>query len=337
MVEAQQDSIKKFSYSIYGELYYSYDFSKPENHEKPNFLYNYKKHNELNVNLALARGQYVSENSRANLGVMLGTYPEYNMSSEADWSKFVYEVNVGFRLSKKNNLWLDAGIMPSHIGYESAIGSDNLTLTRSLVAENSPYYETGAKLSYTSNNNKWYFSALVLNGWQKINRPDGFQKPNFGMQVQYKPKENLTINYSNYLGTDKPDSLKVFRAYHDLYVLYNPTSKVSLIAGFDLGAEYYNNHQSIWFSPTIIGAYQIAEKSKIAFRAEYYKDGDEIIIATPSGEGFGVLGFSTNYDYQISRHFLWRTEARWLHSENVFQQNFNKDNFSLTTSVNIRF
>jgi hypothetical protein len=51
--------------------------------------------------------------------------------------KNIYEANVGISLNKKNNLWVDAGVMPSHIGFESAISMDNWYLTRSLLAENS--------------------------------------------------------------------------------------------------------------------------------------------------------------------------------------------------------
>jgi hypothetical protein len=65
------------------------------------------------------------------------------------------------KLSKKQNLWLDAGIMPSHIGFESAVSADCWTLTRSLLAENSPYYETGIKLGYVSKDEKLYISALL--------------------------------------------------------------------------------------------------------------------------------------------------------------------------------
>jgi hypothetical protein len=33
--------------------------------------------------------------------------------------------------------------MPSHIGGETSLSFQNFNYTRSLVAENSPYYETG--------------------------------------------------------------------------------------------------------------------------------------------------------------------------------------------------
>lgn len=49
---SQNDSVRKIQLTGYLESYYSYDFSRPINHEKPDFNYNYKKHNQLNINLA---------------------------------------------------------------------------------------------------------------------------------------------------------------------------------------------------------------------------------------------------------------------------------------------
>lgn len=78
---SQSDSLKKWKFSGYGELYYSYDFSEPANHEKSNFIYNHKRHNELNANLLLAKANYSEEKIRANFGVMFGNYPQYNLSA----------------------------------------------------------------------------------------------------------------------------------------------------------------------------------------------------------------------------------------------------------------
>ena len=147
---AQTDTLKKLSFSAYGDVYYSYDFSNPQNHEKPNFIYNHKRHNEINLNLLLVKAMYSEKNTRANIGLMAGNYAQYNLSAEPTWAQFIYEANVGVKLSKQQNIWLDAGIMPSHLGFESAISADCWTLTRSLVAESSPYYETGVKLNYTN-------------------------------------------------------------------------------------------------------------------------------------------------------------------------------------------
>ncbi|WP_050977486.1 outer membrane beta-barrel protein [Nitritalea halalkaliphila] len=71
-------------------------------------------------------------------------------------------------------MWLDVGIMPSHIGFESAIGAVCDHLTRSLLAENSPYFLTGARLTYALHPQH----TLVLwatNGWQNVQRQPGVQ------------------------------------------------------------------------------------------------------------------------------------------------------------------
>ncbi len=185
------------TFSGYVEAFYSYDFNKPANHERPGFLYNFNKHNEVNLNLGLFKVNYNTENVRANLAVMAGTYPQYNLAAEQGLLKNIFEANVGIKISKKNNLWIDAGIMPSHIGFESAIGKDNWNLTRSILAENSPYYEAGVKIGFTSKNEKLYAAAMYLNGWQRIQKIPGNQTPAFGTQLTYKPsvKYNFELEY----------------------------------------------------------------------------------------------------------------------------------------------
>lgn len=92
---AQDDSLKKWTFSEYGEVYYSCDFSKPQNHEKSNFIYTHKRHNEININLLMAKANYLNKNVRANTGLMAGNYPQYNLSAEPAWAQFIYESNVG--------------------------------------------------------------------------------------------------------------------------------------------------------------------------------------------------------------------------------------------------
>ncbi len=337
-VFAQTDTIKKLSLSAYGELYYSYDFSNPANHEKSNFLYNHKRHNELNANLLLLKASYLEKKYRANLGLMAGNYAQYNLSSEPIWAQFIYEANLGVKLSNKRNVWLDAGIMPSHIGFESAVSADCWTLTRSLLAENSPYYEAGIKLSFTSKNEKLYFAALALNGWQHIRKPNDIQLPSFGAQLTYRPSSKFTLNYSNFLGTDKPDSLASFRHFHNVYLQYEPTAKFGIIAGFDLGFEKILDQDfKSWYSPVLIFRQRTSKKSLLALRAEYYFDGDELLIQTGSKNGFQTFGLSTNFDYEINEKLKCRIEGKWFNAKDkIFTKNTSHDNYSLTTNLTIK-
>ena len=336
-VFAQDDSLNKLNMSAYAELYYSYDFSNPQNHEKSNFIYNHKRHNEVNVNLIVVKANYTDNYMRGNLALMTGTYPQYNLSSEPNWAQFVYEANIGVKLSKKHNLWLDAGILPSHIGFESAMSADCWTLTRSMLAENSPYYETGLKLGFTNKKENLNLSFLVLNGWQKIRKPDYIQQPSFGLQVNYKPNENLVLNYSNFIGSDQADSINAFRTFHNLYLQYQPKSKVGVIMGFDIGTDKYNlNDYGIWFSPVLILRYSLNERMKIALRGEYYDDKNEIILTTNTYNGFQVSGISSNFDYKINKHVEFRIEAKIYDSKDKLFQRNQHQNYSLTTNLTMK-
>jgi len=241
---AQNDSINKpLTISGYAEVYYTADFNNPKNNNRPGFVYSHNRNNEVNVNLAYIKTAYNTENVRANLALAVGTYMNANYAAEQGVMKNVYEANAGLKISKKHNLWIDAGVFPSHLGFESAVGKDNWTLTRSLFADNSPYFETGAKISYTSESGRWFVSGLVLNGWQRIQRVDGNSTPAFGHQLIFKPNEKLTINSSSFIGNDKPDSIRQMRYFHNLYAVYQINKKFGLTAGFDIGAEQKNKRK----------------------------------------------------------------------------------------------
>ncbi len=335
-VYSQDDSLKKLNLSAYGELYYSYDFSNPPNHEKSNFLYNHKRHNQLNANLLLVRATYIDKNYRANLGLMAGNYAQYNLSAEPTWAQFIYEANMGIKVTKKQNIWLDAGIMPSHIGFETAVSADCWTLTRSLLAENSPYFETGIKLGYTSKNEKLNLSALYLNGWQKIIKPNYIQKPSFGTQINYRLSKKLLLNYSTFFGTDKPDSMNAIRQFHNFYLQYEPTNKFGIIAGFDIGRDKFNSTTyGSWYSTVLIIKQSINIKTRIAFRGEYYSDPNQIIISTGTTNGFQTFGLSANFDYDLNDKIRFRIEGKLFQSKDKIFSNEN-NNYSLTTNMTIR-
>jgi len=342
---AQNDSITKpLTVSGYAEVYYTADFNNPKNNSRPGFVYSHNRNNEVNVNLAFIKTAYNTEKVRANLALAVGTYMNANYAAEQGVMKNIYEANVGLKISKKHNLWIDAGVFPSHIGFESAIGKDNWTLTRSLAADNSPYFETGAKISYTSESGKWFVSGLVLNGWQRIQRVDGNSTLAFGHQLTFKPNEKLTINSSSFIGNDKQDSIRQMRYFHNLYAVYQINKKFGVTAGFDIGAEQKakgSEQYNIWYTPVLIAKYNATDKLSFTARGEYYQDEKGVIIATGTENGFKTFGYSLNADYQILPNLIWRTEIRNLNSKDAILMNrtddFNKNSLTATTSLAISF
>ncbi|WP_286857892.1 MULTISPECIES: porin [Sphingobacterium] len=314
---AQEDTTKNktVSFSGYVEAYYMRDFNNPITNTRPAFVYSHNRNNEVNINMALLKATYGTENTRANVALATGTYMNANYAAEPGVLKNIYEANVGVRISKKHNLWIDAGIFSSHLGFESAIGKDNWTLTRSLFADNSPYFETGAKISYTSASGKLFLSGLVLNGWQRIQRVDGNSLPAFGHQLVYKPTDNLTINSGSFIGSDKADSVRQMRYFHNLYAIYQLNRQFGFTVGFDIGAEQKekgSGSYNVWYTPVLIARYIGSDKFSLTARGEYYQDKKGVIISTEAKNGFQTLGYSLNADYSILPNVLWRMELRNL-------------------------
>lgn len=315
-----QDSAKTnpLTFSGYLELYYSYDFGKPDNHERPSFVYSLNRHNEVNLNLGFVKASYNTAKLRGSLALMAGTYSQYNLKSEQGLLKNIFEASIGVKISKKHELWIDAGIMPSHIGFESAITKDCWVLTRSILADNSPYYETGVKLGYSSKNEKLYLAAMYLNGWQRIQRIPANQTPAFGTQLTYRPNRKITLNWSTYAGNEQPDSLKQWRYFNNFYAHCSFTQKFGLIAGFDIGVQQQStgsNSYNTWYSPILIARYLPTDKIRIAARGEYYSDEKSVIIATETPNGFQTFGFSLNIDYLPTDNVMFRIEGRELSSK----------------------
>ena len=325
------------------EAYYLFDFDKPATNNRPAFLYSYTRTNEVTADLAYLRAHYADSTVRGGFALMAGTYAEANLAGEPSVWRNVFEASAGVRLSRRENLWLDAGIFPSHIGFESAVGKDNWTLTRSLAADNSPYYESGAKVTYTSRDNAWTICALVLNGWQQIQRPTGNTGLSWGTQVTFQPNADLIINSSTFIGNTKSDEAKQLRLFHNLYGVFSLSSSLGLTLGFDIGSQQKvsdKSGSSLWLTPIAILRFRVDESKRVAIRGEYYQDNDGVIIATGTTNGFQVLGGSMNFDYAITNHSLWRLEGRVLSSKNetfVKSSGFGYSNSSLITSLTVFF
>lgn len=341
---AQTDSTKTLlKISGYLETYYVYDFGNPADHNRPGFLYSFNRHNEVNLNLGFIQAEYDNDKVRGKLALMTGTYANANLAAEPGVFKNIFEANAGVKISQSKNLWVDAGIFTSHIGFESAIGANCWNLTRSLLAENSPYFESGAKISYTSDNEEWFLSGLILNGWQRIQRVDGNNTPAFGHQITYKPNAKITLNSSSFVGSDTPDSTRQMRYFHNFYGQFQLTEKFGLIGGFDIGAQQIakgSNDYNVWYSPVLIAKYSPTQKMNIAARVEYYSDQNQVIISTGTANGFQTYGYSLNLDYNIANNMVWRIEGRGLASKNkifTLDKQPSAQNYFISTALAFSF
>ncbi|MDR6301540.1 porin [Mesonia maritima] len=324
---------------LFVDTYYIYDFNNAQTDYRQDFLFNHNRHNETNLNLGLLKLAVEQEKYRVNLGLQVGTYAIDNYSAENETARLIHEANVGIALDENEKIWLDAGILPSHIGFESAISINNPSLTRSLAAENSPYFLTGFRLSYKINEH-WDFAALLVNGWQRIQKVKGNSIPSGGTQLNYH-KNDFSFNWSTFVGSEFPNEERKMRYFNDFFVTQK-FGELSLTAGFDIGwqqIEKNSKHYDYWYTPTLIGHYQFTSEFATALRFEYYNDENGVII-NPSQNGFNTFGTSLNFDYQPFSNLYLRTEARYFKGNDDYfnaKENFQDDDFFIGFSLAYKF
>ena len=304
----------------YVGLYYGYDFNNPASLTRPGFIYSENLHNQIAVNIALLGVRYTGARVRGTVALHAGSYADANYAAEPGVFKNLYEAWGGVRLAP--NLWLDAGIFLAHIGLEGPISRDDLTLTRSLMAENSPYYEAGAKLTYDAGQ-KWLFSALVLNGWQVIR--DRNQNKALGTQIQFRPSAKWVLNSSTYVGEgrNEPDSVgRKLRYFHDFYLTCDASANWKLAAAFDAGWEENGTggyHR--WQGASLIVRRRTSAKTGVVARAEYFHDPAGVVAPTRAG-GLRATGYSLGVDYLPVPRVILRAEVKELVAQDdIFQQN----------------
>lgn len=195
--------------------------------------------------------------------------------------------------------------------------------------------------------------GLAVNGWQRVKKLDGYSGPSVSTQVQYRPSPKLTLNWSTFIGSDRPDSLKQSRFFNNVYAIINPTGKFGVTLGFDVGTEQKPFVRlageriagySTWYSPVVTARCKAGDRSYLAGRVEYYDDRNGVITgigrSATTPNGFQTFGYSLNYDYAVLPNALFRIEGKRYNSKDaIFETNggLSKTNASLTTSLAISF
>ncbi|WP_165903909.1 porin [Hymenobacter gummosus] len=313
------DSAAAEPLTFYGfaDGYYGYELTG-QCPTRPGFIYAHHRANEFALNNAVLGLRYDDGRVRGAVALHAGTYVEANYAAEPAALRHLYEAYAGFRPFRR--AWLDVGIFPSHIGFESALSKDNWTLTRSLMAENSPYYESGARLTYEAGQ-RLTLTGLLLNGWQNIR--DTNRAKALGTQLQWKPTAKLLLNSSTFYGNEQPqDSARRRRYFHNFYLSYAATERLSLAGIFDVGWQEQaarGRRPDNWHSAAALLRYQLTDKWAACTRYEYYRADHGVIIRSispaPTDANFRVGGASLNLDYAPTAHVLVRLEGRALRSQ----------------------
>ncbi len=323
---AASDTTPKITFGGFVDGYYAFDFNRPANPDR-SYTTQPARHSEFNVNLAFVEAKLDAPRVRGRLALQTGTSVQSNYAGEPrigsvsgpDLARLIQEAFAGTKVA--DNLWIDGGIFLSHIGDEGFISRDNPMYSRSLVAEYSPYYETGVKASWQATP-ALTAQFLVLNGWQIISESNAAKS--VGVRLDYTVSPSTTLSYYNYLGDEAPDSAahRQLRFYNGVGSKSSVTTQLLLLAEVDYGTEGHASGAggSNWYGGMLTARYQATSKAAVVGRVERYQDKDQVIIVTGVPEGFRADGASIGIDVAPQSRVLWRTELRGFRGNRVFPE-----------------
>jgi Putative beta-barrel porin-2, OmpL-like. bbp2 len=314
----------KISVGGYVDTYYGYDFNRPSSGDRPYFVSS-ARHNEFNINLAYIDLKYSSARLRARFVPGAGTYMNSNYAHEPNGLKNLVEATIGVRLFADKQIWLDMGVLGSPYTNESYVSKDHIMYTRSLGAENAPYYLSGLKLTLplTKKFNAYFY---LLNGWQQIT--DQNSGKSLGTQVEFRPTNNLLINWDTYIGDERTSTSPQNRTryFTDVYLIYVKqkfTATACAYLGIQNRDDGIQKTADTWWHFNVCSKYTLRQKISLSGRVEYFNDPHSVMV-TPitSVSGFTCASASLGVNFQIAQNVIARFEGRdFLSDRDVFIRN----------------
>jgi hypothetical protein len=310
------DTAIRVAFGGFVDTYYAYDIGRPPTLDRSfadgaTFTTQPARHNEFNVNLAYVEAILSGGRLRGRLALQAGTSVQSNYAGEPTvgsisgptLARHLQEAFAGYQLAP--SLWVDAGIFYSHMGLESWASKDNLTYTRSLTAEYSPYYSSGARAVWQASP-RLAAHLHVVNGWQNISETNSGKGA--GLRFDFTPAAATTVSYYNFFNEEAAGRL---RAFNGVGVRWT-SGATTLLGQFDVGSleGAGDDDPSSWSGYTLIARRQLTPTVGVAGRFEGYDDEDQVNIATGGPDPFRGTGASLGIDVAPAPRLLWRTEAR---------------------------
>lgn len=344
---SRADTAVTVSFGAFVDSYYAYDFGRPKNFDRL-FTTQAARHNEFNVNLGYVEAKLASSRVHGRLALQAGTSVQSNYSGEPtigsvsgpSLSRFLQEAFAGYAITPK--LWIDGGIFFSWIGMEGFISRDNLTYTRSLSADYTPYYMSGARVTWQPSP-KLTALLAVVNGWQNISETN--QDKGIGARLDFTPTSTTTLSYYDFFGNEVGSGR--LRTLNGVGLKSGVTPTLTVQANFDYGTQDKpdNVGHSSWWSSGLIGKVQVTPTVGVSARVERYSDPDQVIIVTGVVPAFKSTMASGGIDVAplANTRVLWRSEVRGTWADNsIFPDRsetsgLSKHNYVVVTSLALTF
>ncbi|MBL7840418.1 MAG: porin [Cyclobacteriaceae bacterium] len=236
-----------FTGSITLDMNYNYSFNRPIDHTNSGSTATFRS-NEFNISYIEAGGDFHYKNVRARLMLQFGTRatgvprndntPLRGQFDLYTAMRFVTEGYAGYHLDVWKGINIDAGIFKSYVGLLSYNNFENWNYQPSFTSDNTPWFFTGIRVQ-TFPSTKLKIEYWIVNGWQSYGMFN--EAPGLGTQVQWRPKESVSLLSSFYGGYDTPNMPGRFRFHTDnsavIRYYHAPGRKISK-AAFSVTADF---------------------------------------------------------------------------------------------------
>ena len=318
------------SYSGFIDSTFGHDLNDLTTHRRPYTtqpLYD----DEAALNLGYVDAVVRDGDYHGRLAVQYGSSVVANYEAEHDrFFRYFQEAYAGAELA--NNVTLDVGIFFSHIGTEGWISRDNVNLGRSLTADYSPYYQSGARLLY-SLTPEIKTELHLVRGWQNISN---HAEPALGTRIAYSASPALMIQHSTFVG-----DVSGGRLFNHFGFVASASKSLTIVGAYDVGLqERRANTTAIWHGWAISTKYRVNTPIALGFRIERYSDPSQVLVTSLSLDSVTTMGFSFNLDYSITNDLVWRTEYRaFVGQHDIFPDgdSFRPSDSLITTSLQYSF
>lgn len=196
----------------------------------------------------------------------------------------------------------EAGLSPSHIGFESAFAGANWNVTPSWTATFSPYYQLGLSATYAIDD-EWSAGLYAVNGWQTAT--DANDAASWGGRLAWA-RGDWSAALNGWWGPERAGDESHARSLVDL------VATVPLADDWSLGVEAYRGREerpggsANWSSAALYLRFEATERVALAARAERFEDPDAGI----SGLAQTLESATLTLGWRVAAPLVLRAEAR---------------------------
>jgi hypothetical protein len=307
-------SQRRIDISGFVDIYYAYNFNRPADHANwfPGVGTSAKRDNEFAINLAEIDfvmapqpvGFHIAAGYGTSLEVVHGAEVDGVATSPDAWRN-LWQASIQYQTGLGRGLLVEAGVYPSHIGFEVLQTKDNWNYTRSWLGELSPYYQTGVKFAYPIGEH-WSTQVHLLNGWQMI--ADINRGKTLGWQFAYSA-DRVSVSLNGIVGPELPENDHDLRTLFDTVVVWKVTPAWSLALSVDLGGQEQPAGEDARWQGAALFARRASPGARTAYavRAGYYDDEDGAI----SGTAQILKDVTATFEFRPVEHLILRVEGRY--------------------------